>query len=243
MGSDQEFLASALDTFEKFNEIVLNWCVIVRGVDLVPIFSSHLYNKVFNVDLMPKEDIYKFINTNPKHLQEQHLVDLETVIKNRKSVRSFVITEYDNVLQPFLLLKSPLINPKTNEIVGVFCQYTTFSFVSIQLQIIRSLEIYDYQYDVDIEKFKLTTREKEAIFLFLSGLSSKDIALVISKMVGREISKSTIDSLFRDQLFVKFEVYNREALFEKLLRLGFDRYVPVDLLPRVELSIHALHAY
>ena len=77
----------------------------------------------------------------------------------------------------------------------------------------------------------------------IMGLSSKDIAFTLSKISGREISKSTVDSLFRDQLFLKFEVYNRDALFEKLLRLGFDRYVPSDLLPKVELPVSELIAY
>lgn len=238
--NDQEFLDLIISSFRNFDEVIRGWCTLIRGTDLSVKYASPLYIKVFLPD---KQDNFEFVETNPKHLQQQQDIDLNQVIKNRQKVRSFAISEFDSKLQPFSLEKSPIINPHTNNVVGIFCNYRTLSFISMQLQIIRSLEVFDCDYTTDISKYKLTTREKEAIFLFLSGLSSKDIAFTLSKISGREISKSTVDSLFRDQLFLKFEVYNRDALFEKLLKLGFDRYVPTDLLPKVELPVSELIAY
>ena len=239
--TDEDFLDLVINSFKNFDEILHGWCTLIRAPDLSIKYTSPLYTKVFQ--RAESIDNFEFIETNPKHLKEQQEIDLNQVIKNRKKVRSFAISEFDGKLQPFSLEKSPIINPSTNNVVGIYCSYRTLSFISMQLQIIRSLEIFECDYTTDISKYKLTTREKEAIFLFLSGLSSKDIAFTLSKISGREISKSTVDSLFRDQLFLKFEVYNRDALFEKLLRLGFDRYVPSDLLPKVELPVSELIAY
>ncbi|AUR51932.1 helix-turn-helix transcriptional regulator [Aquella oligotrophica] len=238
--NDHDFLELIINSFKNFDQVIRGWCTLIRGTDLSVKYASPLYIKVFHPE---KNDNFEFVQTNPKHLQEQQNIDLNQVIKERKKVRSFAITEFDDKLQPFSLEKSPIINPATDNVVGIFCSYRTLSFISMQLQIIRSLGVFDCDYSIDISKYKLTTREKEAIFLFLSGLSSKDIAFTLSKITGRDISKSTIDSLFRDQLFVKFEVYNRDALFAKLIRLGFDRYVPTDLLPKVEMPVSELIAY
>ena len=242
MQTDQEFVDSMISSFKNIERGVFEWCVIVRGLDLAILYSSQIYKNVFH-NGQEIADKFGFIKTTQKHLEEQHAVDLTHIIKQRKSVRNFVIADFDNKLQPFLLYKSPLINPDTNNVVGIFCTYSTFSFIKIQFQIMRSLELLDYAYDTDIAQFNLTTREKEAIFLFLSGLSSQNIADVLSKISNRNVSKSTIDSLFRDQLFLKFEVYNREGLFQKLLNLGFDRFVPAELLTKVELPVTELVAY
>ena len=64
----------------------------------------------------------------------------------------------------------------------------------------------------------------------------EDIASILAIVEGHNISKSAIDSLFRNQLFVKFEVYSRKALFEKLLNLGFDVIFRKSLLTKVELT-------
>ena len=168
---------------------------------------------------------------------------IKKIIKQRQKIRTLAVTEYHGTVQPFSLEKSPLINPDTNNVVGIYCYYEKLSFSSLQLQILRSLDIYKYSYDVDIAKYKLTQREKEAIFLFLAGLGSEDIASILAIVEGHNISKSAIDSLFRNQLFVKFEVYSRKALFDKLLNLGFDHYIPQSLLTKVELTIPELITY
>ncbi|TXJ00591.1 MAG: hypothetical protein E6Q32_06220 [Neisseriales bacterium] len=242
MLSDQEFISKVINGFKQFDSYIDNWCTLVRAADLTIIYSSPLYNKVFKCDdsIIGQQ---AFIVTNDKHFAEQNEFDKEKIIKQRQKIRTLAVTEYHGIVQPFSLEKSPLINPDTNNVVGIYCYYEKLSFSSLQLQILRSLDIYKYSYDVDIAKYKLTQREKEAIFLFLAGLGSEDIASILAIVEGHNISKSAIDSLFRNQLFVKFEVYSRKALFDKLLNLGFDHYIPQSLLTKVELTIPELITY
>ena len=242
MLNDQEFLEKIINGFKQFDNFIDPWYTLIRGLDLKILYSSPGYNRVFHCD----ESIigtHAFLVANEKHFIDQQKIDLEQIITNRQTSRSFVIFKYDDKTQPFRLYKSPLINPNTNNVIGIFCSYEKYYFMSLPLQILRSLEIYNFTYENDIEVYKLTPREKEAIFLFLAGFNSTHIAKVLSKIEGTNISKSTIDSLFRNQLLEKFEVYSRKALFEKLITLGFDRYVPGSILPNVELTVVDLTTY
>lgn len=242
MLSDKEFIDKIINGFRQFDNYIDNWCTLVRAADLNIIYSSPLYNKVFNCDssIIGQQ---AFIVTNEKHFAEQNEFDKEKIIKQRQKIRTLAVTEYNGIVQPFSLEKTPIINPDTDNVVGIYCYYEKLSFSSLQLQILRSLDIYKYSYHIDIAKYRLTQREKEAIFLFLAGLGSEDIASILAKVEGHNISKSAIDSLFRNQLFVKFEVYSRKALFDKFLHLGFDHYIPQTLLTKVELTIPELITY
>ena len=56
-------------------------------------------------------------------------------------------------------------------------------------------------------------------------------------MEGKKLRKGTIDCVFTDQLFPKFEVYNRQALYAKLVQLGYNRLIPNEMLPKQTMAL------
>ena len=81
-----------------------------------------------------------------------------------------------------------------------------------------------------LQNFKLTQREKEVIFFFMANCSSYEIATSIGKIYNKNISKSTIDSIFSNQLYLKFNAVSRIQLQEKLAKLGYATIVPKSVI-------------
>lgn len=90
---------------------------------------------------------------------------------------------------------------------------------------------------------KLSRREKQVIFFFMANLSSQEITEMLYKIEGKHIAKSTIDSLFNDQLYVKFDVYSRAALYKKLQMLGYGQLIPKELLSCTSIMLDVVRAY
>lgn len=242
MSNDERFVSELIEGFQKFDTIINEWCVLIRDLNLNVIYSSPQYNRAFKIN-EPIIGKPAFIITNNEDFNFQQKIDIDKIIKNRVRVSNFVIADFEGRNQPFSLDKSPLINPETDNVVGIFCFYKPLFFISIPIQILRAHKFYEYTHDTDISQFNLTGREKEAIFLFLAGLPSEEIANVLSLVGGKKITKTTVDAIFRNQLFLKFNVYNRKSLYRKLLSLSLDNYIPFSLLTCVEQPIARLTAY
>ncbi len=60
---------------------------------------------------------------------------------------------------------------------------------------------------------------------------------------GKSITKSTVDSIFNDQLYAKFDVYSRIALYKKLQSLGYDQLIPKELLSTKSIMLDIMKAY
>ncbi len=131
-----------------------------------------------------------------------------------------------------------IINPETQNVVGILTQ----GFPA------HSLSPEEIMFELDKEEHiegtpKLTTREKQVIFLFLANYTSQDIAQKIGQFEGKKISKSTIDGVFNDRLYLKFDVHSRSKLREKLLSLGLASRIPKELLSIRSIDLNNIKTY
>jgi hypothetical protein len=74
-------------------------------------------------------------------------------------------------------------------------------------------------------------------------MSSQAIAEMLFQLEGKRVSKSTIDSIFNDQLYAKFDVYSRTALYNKLQELGYETKIPKDLLKNTSSLLDVINTY
>lgn len=240
--NDADYLANVIKTYAHLDKLMPHFRIIITDQYGVTLFCSKLYQATRELDdlsvghsAIPEDE--------GKYRSEIAIAEWQKVIETREAQHAINIHWFEGVVQPYLTSKYPIINEETGNIVAMFNIRQKVLYNSIQHQLLRALEIYDESKNIEFEKFKLTKREKQLIFLFLSGLSSKEIAIVLSKIDGKEVSKNTIDNIFTNQLRIKFNAFSREALYEKLLRLGFDRLVPKDLLVNVKIPLLSLTTY
>lgn len=60
----------------------------------------------------------------------------------------------------------------------------------------------------------------------MASLGSQEIADHLTRINHKTITKSTIDSIFNQQLYQKFKVFNRIQLHDKLLESGYNNFIP-----------------
>lgn len=157
----------------------------------------------------------------------------KSIIKTRKGYASLKIINFSDGLKPRVFLKHPLINSNTDNVVGVLFQ--TFEWgitTNFTQQIIQLYNTFDHEERTIADKmsYKLTKRERQVVFFFLARLSSQEIADTLFKLDGKKIAKSTIDNIFTEQLYKKFNVTNRPALYSKLVEFGYNKLIPQEVL-------------
>jgi hypothetical protein len=87
-----------------------------------------------------------------------------------------------------------------------------------------------YRKNMKKENIRLTKREQQVIFFFMLNFKSEQIGSLITKIEKKTVSKDAVDQLFRRQLFPKFDVVNRKALYDKLNKMGFAQVIPYNVL-------------
>lgn len=161
------------------------------------------------------------------------------IIQLRTPMQFLVIDYFAGKLSPRVFIKTPLINPKTNNVVGIICQsiaYHQFNFKHYFNQVLSHRQQQNCSNNLLIPT--LSERQKQIVFFFLNNLSSQEIANFINKIIKRQIKKTTIDSIFSEQLYPKFNVSNRTDLKQALVDLGFHLIIPENLLHPIVYKYH-----
>lgn len=240
--TDEEFLARVIAKYKRIDELMPAFRIAIKDTEAKIVFATHMY-KVTRGETVSQEGSYGLPPTEYKYNQNQSITEELEVRESKKIKHSINMNYFESTIQPYMTSKYPLINPDTGNSIGIIVVLHKVLYSNIQHQLMRALEIYKQPKNIDFEQYNLTRREKELIFLFLNGLSSKEIALVLSKLENKDISKNTIDNIFSNQLRIKFNSFSREALYEKLIELGFDRLIPRDLLFNVKIPLQHIKTY
>jgi hypothetical protein len=167
----------------------------------------------------------------------------QQVINNREQLRLLKINKVANRLKPYICVKSPIINPLNQEVVGILLQGLEISVLNLN-QLITNCYATIKPPRLEAPKLPhLSKRERQVIFLFMAQLTSQEIAEMIYRLEHKKVSKSTIDSLFTDQLYPKFKVNSRSALYAKLCQLNFDQLIPSDILTSMSIPLATITSF
>ena len=165
------------------------------------------------------------------------------IIKTRKALPFVHIDKIKGRLTPLTFIKSPIIDPESQQVIGILCQVFEFITLNPAQQILNRYQDLNLNRQQQPQLRHLSKREKQIVFLFLANLSSAEMVEVILRMEGKKISKGTIDCVFTDQLFPKFEVYNRQALYAKLVQLGYNRLIPTEMIAAKTIALETHDIY
>lgn len=229
--TDDEFLKKIVATMQFIIHAFPEQIIGIKNKDSLHVYCSPYYLAL--LELSPDQIMGQMIVGSiyhhllcPKNVREEDI----SVMQQKSPLTFLKFMHLKDGIKPRAFVKSPLINPVTSNCVGLIYhgfEYGTLNFNQQMLNLQGSLQ---ENIAWDNLKIKLTRREKQVIFFFLANLNSQEIADMIFRLENKRIAKSTIDSLFTDQLYVKFGVFNRPALYEKLIQLNFDSLIPQEVL-------------
>lgn len=128
--------------------------------------------------------------------------------------------------------KTPIINPSTNEIVGVYGQISTLLWPSLiktlfKLHGTKGLLLNAKRIHDPLIEFPLTNIQHMVLFLCINNYSYSEIALLISEF-GYKITPVQVNERL-ENLKLIFHVSTKTQLIEKAIGLNFHVLLPCDL--------------
>ena len=240
---DQDFLTHAISSVTFLSRAMPKQMIAIKDLNSTYIFCSDYLAKLTSSaisDLIGKKVWLSLYDDDPS-FEKIIIEEDQKIINSREPNVLLKINKFCTGLMSYLAVKTPLINPETNHVVGILFQGFEIGLTDLTT-VVKNLtppkklvELHDLP--------KLTKREKQIVFFFMANLSSHEIAEMLYTIEGKRISKSTIDSIFNDQLYLKFDVYNRVALYKKLQSLGYEKMIPKELLSPKSIMLDIIHAY
>lgn len=241
MKSNTEYLESVISSYRNLDELMFLSPIAIYDLNQVILFSSQQYRQVRGEQA--QEGNRGLPDELGQYFQSQSLKEQEEIIQTKTPNYSINFNYYEGIVQPYTTNKKPLINPDNNEVAGLYVELRKILYTNLKFSILKALKVYDFSVNTNFKKFNLSKREKQVIFLFIHGLTSQEIASVISTAENKTISKSAIDAVFANQLRIKFDVYTRDGLYDKLISLGFYQVIPQDLMVNVKLPAGHIDVY
>jgi hypothetical protein len=153
-------------------------------------------------------------------------------IDERRAVRRLEVHNlFEIEPKVYMIFRHPIINPDTENVAGLW----VFGY-PVEVSNVSGLVSDFYAHDskcrknMKKENIRLTKREQQVVFFFMLNFKSEQIGSLITKIEKKTVSKDAVDQLFRRQLFPKFDVVNRKALYDKLNKMGFAQVIPYNVL-------------
>ena len=212
--SNQDYLNQVLDAVKCISVSTPECMIAIKATDSTHLFCADYWADKLcmqQTEIIGKIGCMRAYDFDPD-IEEQIIAEYQAVISTRSPVMTLKILQTTDGIEPYYCLKSPIINPDNQDLIALYCQGFYLSNQNYAALLHDDTPRVKQQDLPD-----LTKREKEVIFLFLSNLNSQAIAETLSKLENKPLSKSTIDSLFSDKLYKKFNVYSRPA-FLKFVR-------------------------
>lgn len=159
-------------------------------------------------------------------------------ILRTKTNRAYLEIEpvYDGKAGIYIVHKTPIINPTTNNSVGIRVQITNMYWPNtikslFRIHSTKGLLLSSETKGDTWKEYPLNEMQHAVLFLCLNNYSYSQIALLLSSF-GHKISNNRVND-YLEQLKLIFHVRNKTHLIEKALGLNFHTYLPTLLFNRL----------
>ena len=165
-------------------------------------------------------------------LQQDREIEQERLARNILEIQ-----DYYTGFAAYNTIKSPIINPSTNNVLGTYAQGVK---LEINFGLKAILDIYGTRFSKyssmyvcnSLSKFKLTEVERDILFCICLGISRhKDIAHLLSAIYKRNVDHSTtVNDTFR-RLYRKLDCNTPTQLLEFAIYNNLHLQIPSSFLP------------
>lgn len=237
---DQQYLANCINGFNFFyNNDDL---AFIKNLDYCYVSATKEYSKLVLLTDKPKSVIGKYDNEIIQAKDDERLNLLlqkiryydDLTIKNKKSTIHMVIavgTPSNPITKmPLFCHLKPLINPATDNVVGILGRFEHMHLLNMPLFILKNSKQYK-KYDFSYEDIDLSETEHITLFLLCNFLSANEIKIIFDALEMKK-SLTNINAIIQ-RLKHKFGVATKDALVEKALRMDYHVAVPERLFPEI----------
>lgn len=159
----------------------------------------------------------------------EDILSQDKMIRDTRTIHRFLHVDTQNKI--FIVTKRPMINPATNNFVGIFCSIRNFMHPHLINLIYRingvSFGLANSQ-QIEPLKYKLTQRQHMVLFLYVNKYSYTEIASIMT-VLGHKISPGRVNDHLENLKYI-FAVKTKEQLIETALSYKYHLYIPRQFL-------------
>lgn len=200
----------------------------IKDINLNYIAMSKLYAEEFELTLDVSDD-YIIFNNHPL-LNDEIKKQEQLVIENCEVQDSLFIYKPSTIrsLLCYPMRKRPIINPTTNDIIGILVIAIKYKVGEFRAQYLKHVIGVNKKIEFNIPE-KLTDVQQQIILCLLHGYNSrKEIAKIISSSTKNEVNEIRIKNLL-STLYDKFECNSSAQLIQIITKYPFEFELPRDL--------------
>lgn len=155
--------------------------------------------------------------------------EYDRAVEQLKKPISFLdINEYFNSIGAYVFHKKPVINPHTNNVLGVLYYVEQYKVTNL-LNMLRKMHNPKSKIDHVGRPVKLGTKQSEVLFCILLGIKGdKVIAHFINEIKGSCYTQQTVSNAVKE-LYKKFDTNDRYSLLQQAIAQNFHLQIPISL--------------
>ncbi|AUR52959.1 helix-turn-helix transcriptional regulator [Aquella oligotrophica] len=169
------------------------------------------------------------LQTEEERTQARIILQQDELIRKNLETHKFIyVDSYKHII---LIHKSPIINPSTNNFVGILGSAQSFMLPNV-LDIIYKINGVNFGL-INKEqskplKYELTPRQHMILFFYLNKYSYSEVSIIMSTL-GYKISAGRVNNHLENLKYI-FAVKTKEQLIEKAISLKYHLFIPRQLL-------------
>lgn len=230
--SDEEFLkfycASAEVIFDNGN--TKNEGVFIKNTNHVFCYTSKEYQARLNPngtilvnDILNKKKTKITQDKNIEKFREEAEAQDQLIMNTRETLLYLYVDVYN---QLGIIRKCPIVNPSTDNVVGVLGYVHPFMLPNM-LDIIYQINGVTHEKPNKLDSslcYQLTPRQHMVLFLCLYKYSYTEVAMILTNL-GHKISSGRVNEHLENLKYI-FAVKSKEELIEKAIRLKYHLFIP-----------------
>jgi len=205
--------------------------VFIKDLNHVFCFVSDGYKDQLNPngtilveDVLNKKRTKITQDKNIQKLRDEVEADDQFITSNRKTLVSLYVDVYHQLC---IIRKAPIINPATDNVVGIIGRVYPFvmpNILDIIYQINDVAQVLTEKAKYEALHYKLTQRQHMVLFLSVYKYSYTEVSEIMTNL-GHQISSGRVNEHLENLKYI-FAVKSKEALIEKAIHLKYHLFIP-----------------
>ncbi len=227
--SDQDFfelyLKSVAIIYSTLDEVVF-----IKNANLKFCYVSPTYLRGYKEGGNISKEVLLGLD-EPKQTKttfDEAILNQDIEIKSNLKPAKFLYIDIYNKIG--IIHKQAIINPDTNNFVGIFCHVSPLALPSVVDMLYKINGINDISCPITAQssKYELTQRQHEVLFLYINRYSASEVAVILSAL-GKKITVGRINDILQNLKFI-FWVNTKEELIKKAISLKYHLLLPRSFL-------------
>ena len=191
-------------------------------------YLAHLEHKgtVLSKDILNKKRTKTLKNKDHQRFRDEAEAQDQLIANTRESLLYLYVDSCDRI---GIIRKSPIINPASNNVVGVLGYVHPFVMPNMLEFIYQINQITTVQTDsLPSLPYKLTQRQHMVLFLCLHKYSYTEVAMILTNL-GQKMSPGRVNEHLEKLKYI-FAAQSKAELLEKASNLKYHLFVPCKFL-------------